>query len=498
MELTNLSVKQLQEGLLAPKRQFSVTEVVKAYLEILHSHENPKKTDEYVGAFVTVLQESALAKAKTLDKKIKQGDKIGSLAGLPLGVKDVIVTQGITTTAGSKILANYKPPYSATMVEKVEAEDAIILGKTNCDEFAMGASGENSAYYPTHNPWDLSRVPGGSSSGSAAAVAAGECLASLGTDTGGSVRQPASFCGVVGVKPTYGRVSRYGLIAMASSLDQGGVIARSVEDAAYLLQVVAGYDNKDATSVDKDVPNYVTQLNKPVKELVVGVPREFFGDGMEQGVAEAVKKAIVEIEKLGAKIKEVSLPSIPYALAVYYVLTPAEVSANLARYDGMRYGESIQESILYETYAQTRGQFLGAEAKRRIMLGTYVLSAGYYDAYYQKAKSVQLAIKSDFAKIFEQVDLLATPTSPIVAFALGSKVDDPLALYLADINTVPVNIAGLPAVSVPCGFVAGLPVGLQLIAKPWEEATLLRLAYAYEQATEWHNKKPSFKNNLWM
>lgn len=493
MELTNLSIKKLQEGLLAKSRQFSVTEVVKSYLEVLDSCENQKKTDEFVGAFITVLQESALVKAKALDKKIEQSDKVGSLVGLPLGVKDVIATQGIITTAGSKILANYKPPYSATMIEKVEAEDAIILGKTNCDEFAMGTSGENSAYYPAHNPWDLSRVPGGSSSGSAAAVAAGECLASLGTDTGGSVRQPASFCGVVGVKPTYGRVSRYGLIAMASSLDQGGVIARSVEDAAYLLQAVSGYDNKDATSVNKNVPNYVAQLNKPVKELIVGIPREFFGEGMEQGVAEAVKKAIAEMENLGVKIKEVSLPSMPYALAAYYILTPAEVSANLARYDGMRYGKSAGENILYETYAQTRGQFFGAEVKRRIMLGTYVLSAGYYDAYYQKAKSVQLAIKHDFTKVFEQVDLLATPTSPTVAFALGSKVNDPLALYLADINTVPVNIAGLPAVSVPCGFVEGLPVGLQLIARPWEEATMLRLAHAYEQATIWHNKKPNLK-----
>jgi aspartyl-tRNA(Asn)/glutamyl-tRNA(Gln) amidotransferase subunit A len=492
MELANLSIRQLREGLLAEKRQFSVTEVVESYLKVLHSHENQKKTNEFVGAFITILQESALAKAKVLDKKIERGDKIGSLAGLPLGVKDVIAIRGIITTAGSKILENYIPPYSATVVEKVEAEDAIILGKTNCDEFAMGASGENSAYYPTHNPWDLSRVPGGSSSGSAAAVAAGECLASLGTDTGGSVRQPAAFCGVVGVKPTYGRVSRYGLIAMASSLDQGGVIARSVEDAAYLLQAVAGYDNKDATSVDRDVPNYVTQLKKPVKELIVGVPREFFGEGMEPSVAESVKKAIVEIEKLGVKIKEVSLPSMPYALAAYYVLTPAEVSANLARYDGMRYGKSARKNILYEAYARTRGQFFGAEVKRRIMLGTYVLSAGYYDAYYQKAKSAQLAIKRGFAKIFEQVDLLATPTSPTVAFTLGSKVDNPLALYLADINTVPVNIAGLPAISIPCGFAGGLPVGLQLIAKSWEEATMLRLAYAYEQVTEWHNKKPQF------
>jgi aspartyl-tRNA(Asn)/glutamyl-tRNA(Gln) amidotransferase subunit A len=493
MELTNLSIKQLQEGLLAEKRQFSAIEVAESYLEILHRHENKKKTNEFVGAFITILEDSALAKAKELDKKIERGDKVGSLVGLPLGVKDVFATQGIITTAGSKILENYKPPYSATVVERVESADVIILGKTNCDEFAMGTSGENSAYYSTHNPWDLSRVPGGSSSGSAAAVAAGECLAALGTDTGGSVRQPAAFCGVVGVKPTYGRVSRYGLIAMASSLDQGGVIARSVEDAAYLLQTIAGYDAKDATSVDNKVPDYIGELNKPVKDLVIGIPREFFGEGMEPGVAEAVKQAIAEIEKLGVKIKEVSLPSMPYALAAYYILTPAEVSANLARYDGMRYGESARKDILYETYARTRGQFLGAEAKRRIMLGTYVLSAGYYEAYYQKAKSVQLAIKHDFAKIFEQVDLLVTPTSPTVAFTLGSKVDDPLALYLADINTVPVNIAGLPAISVPCGFAAGLPVGLQLIAKPWAEATMLRLAYAYEQVTEWHNKKPSFK-----
>ena len=462
--------------------ELSAVEVVTEYAAVI------KKSQ--LNSFITPTLEQAVAAAKAVDERVKRGESVGKLAGVPLAVKDLFVTTGIETTAGSKILRGYVPPYSATVVERLVHEGAIVLGKTNCDEFAMGTSGENSSFGPTKNPWDLTRVPGGSSSGSAAAVAAGECLVALGTDTGGSVRQPASFCGVVGVKPTYGRTSRYGLIAMTSSFDCPGPLARTVEDAAYVLRSIAGRDAHDATSSRQPVPDYVSELPKPIKGLRVGVPREFFAEGLEPGVRAAVEAAITKFGELGAKVVPVSLPSMPYALAAYYVICPSEVSANLARYDGVRYGSRLEASNLYDLYAKTRGALFGAEVKRRIMLGPFVLSAGYYDAYSRTAQAARLAIVRDFAKVFEQVEVLATPTTPTVAFSLGSKVDDPLALYLQDVYTVPANIAGLPAVSVPCGMADGLPVGLQLIGQLWGEATMLRAAYHYEQATPWHTARP--------
>ncbi len=443
-----------------------------------------------LNSFIAPTLDQALVQAEALDEKIRRGEGLGPLAGVPLAVKDVLVTQGVQATAGSKILQGYVPPYGATVVERLTQAGAIVVGKTNCDEFAMGTSGENSAFGPTKNPWDTSRVPGGSSSGSAAAVAAQECLVALGTDTGGSVRQPASFCGVVGVKPTYGRASRYGLIAMTSSFDCPGPFARTVEDAAYVLQAMAGHDPHDATSVHTTVPNYVAELPKPIKGLRVGVPKEFFAEGLDLGVKQVVEEAIAKLEELGAKPREVSLPSMAYALAAYYVICPSEVSANLARYDSVRYGAVAEAATLYERYAKTRGRYFGAEAKRRIMLGTYVLSSGYYDAYYRTAQAARARIKQEFAEVFKTVDALATPTAPTVAFPLGSKANDPLALYLQDVYTVPANIAGLPALSLPCGFSENLPVGLQLIAAPFAESTMLRLAYAYEQVTPWHARQP--------
>ena len=482
MDLTGLSLRSLRQGVVAKK--FSATEVVRDYLTRL------KKNEPSIHAFITVTEAEALSKAKAVDDKVARGEEVGQLAGVPLGIKDVIVTQGTLSTGGSKILRNYVPPYSATVVERLLSQDAVIVGKTNCDEFAMGGSTENSGFFPTSNPWDVTKVPGGSSGGSAAAVSAGACAAALGTDTGGSIRQPASFCGVVGLKPTYGQVSRYGLMAMASSLDQAGPFTRTVEEAALLLQLIAGIDERDDTSRPEAVPDYLTEIKAPIKDLCVGVPQEFFGDGLAKDVRQVVEQAIAKIGELGAKVKPVSLPTMPYALAAYYVITPAEVSANLARYDGMRFGLRQEGKNLYEVYTKTRGLSLGSEVKRRIMLGTYVLSAGYYDAYYRQAQKARVAIKADFARVFEQVDVLATPTAPTIAFELGSKVNDPLAMYLQDIYAVPVNIAGLPGLSIPCGFSQGLPVGLQLIGRTLGEADILRLAWAYEQATEWHTMKP--------
>ena len=475
-----LGLKELTSSIAAGR--VSAVEVVQEYAT--------KIKQSKLNTFITPTLAEALAAAKTVDAQIAQGQPVGKLAGVPLAVKDVIVTRGVQATAGSKILAGYVPPYSATVAERMTQEGAVVLGKTNCDEFAMGTSGENSAYGATKNPWNTSRVPGGSSSGSAAAVAAGECLVALGTDTGGSVRQPASFCGVVGLKPTYGRASRYGLIAMTASFDCPGPLARTVEDAAYVMQAIAGYDVHDATSSKKPVPDYVGGLTQPVKGLRVGVPKEFFAEGLDPSVRTTVETAIAELTKLGVEVVEVSLPSMAYALAAYYVICPSEVSANLSRYDGIRYGAQAEANTLYELYTKTRGSLLGAEVKRRIMLGTYVLSAGYYDAYYRTAQAARSAIVQDFAQAFEKVDVLATPTAPTTAFALGSKADDPLALYLADVYTVPANIAGVPALSVPCGFVNKLPVGLQLIGRAFEEATILRLAHHYEQATSWHTEHP--------
>lgn len=471
MSLTKLSVSELKTGYAAHK--FSVTEVVQSYLARIHTEE-PK-----LNAFITVSAESALAQAKELDKAITNQSEVGELFGVPVAVKDVIVTKHIRSTGGSKILENYIPPYNATIVDRAVSAGAVVLGKTNCDEFAMGSSGENSGYGPTVNPHDASRVPGGSSSGSAAAVAAGEALVTLGTDTGGSIRQPASFCGVVGVKPTYGRVSRYGLMAMASSFDQAGVFARTVTEAAQTLQNMAGYDPHDATSSRHDVPRYAAHLNES-RKFRLGVPQEFFGEGVNTEVKEQVENAIAKLAEAGHEVQSVSVPSVPYALACYYVITPAEVSANLARYDGLRFGKQLAGDNLSQVYAATRGQNLGAEVKRRIMLGTYVLSAGYYDAYYKKAQAVRASISQDFARTFEHLDALITPTTPTTAFKFNEHAHDPLAMYAADINTVPVNIAGLPAISVPWGKAQGMPVGVQVIARAFDEITMFQVAHALE------------------
>jgi len=478
-----LTIASLQQGY--KDRLFSVTEVVKDYLNRLD------KLEPKLKAFLAVQPETALARATELDRAWAGGKAIGPLGGVPVAVKDVIITKGLTTTAASRSLAHYVPPYQSTVVSKILSAGAIILGKTNCDEFAMGASTENSGFYPTFNPWDTTRVPGGSSGGSAAAVAAGQAMVALGTDTGGSIRQPAAFCGVVGIKPTYGRVSRYGLIAMASSLDQAGPLARNVGDAARVLTVMAGADEYDATASQTPVPDYAAELGESVKNLRVGVPQEFFAEGINKPVAQTVRDAIDVLTGLGAKVSAVSIPSMAYALAAYYVMAPAEVSANLARYDGLRFGEQIAGHNLMEVYTKTRGQLFGNEVKRRIMLGTYVLSSGYYEAYYRQALKVKELLKADLTRVWREFDMLATPTTPTVAFPFGSRINDPLAMYLADVYTVPANIAGLPAVSVPCGFVDKMPVGLQLIGSVWSEGMILRMAYAYEQATTWHNYKPS-------
>ena len=475
-----LGIQQLTEKIKA--RELSAVEVVEKFNKTIAASK--------LNSFITPTPQQALAQARQIDEAITKGEKVGSLAGVPVAIKDVIVTKGIRSTGGSKILDNYLPPYDATVVERLKQAGAIIVGKTNCDEFAMGSSGENSGYGPSNNPWDKTKVTGGSSSGSTAAVAAVECVAALGSETGGSVRQPASFCGVVGLKPTYGRLSRHGLMAMTSSLDQVGPLARTVTDTARILQVIAGQDERDATSSRQSVPDYLANLPKDIKGMRIGVAAEFFADGLQAEVKELVEKAIAKIKSLAATIVEVSLPSLEYALAAYYVICPSEVSANLARYDGIRYGGRAGVESLADLYTKTRGQLLGAEAKRRIMLGTYVLSAGYYEAYYRQALLARQVIKKDFDKIFNKVDILATPTTPTTAFALGSKLADPLSMYLADVYTVPVNIAGLPAISLPCGLAGGLPVGLQLIGPAWSEDKLLQVAYQYEQSERWREQLP--------
>lgn len=493
MQLNHLTIKQAHNGL--AKKEFSAVDLVKACLEQI------KKIDKKVSAFISVTEKEALGQAQLVDTKIAKGGKIGILEGIPAAVKDNILVEGVKTTAGSKMLENYVASYDATVIKKLKAAGMILLGKTNLDEFAMGSSTETSYFGPTKNPWDLKRVPGGTSGGSAAAVAADECVYALGSDTGGSIRQPASFCGVVGLKTTYGRVSRYGLIAMASSLDQIGPITKTAEDARIVLEAIAGRDEMDATSV-ADKKQEVKEIS--LKKIKIGVPKEYFVAGMDRGVEKCVKEAIKKLEELGAKIEEVSLPHAKYGLAVYYIIMPAEVSANLARFDGIRYGYSIADSKnppvspfykggLYEVYAFSRAEGFGDEVKRRIMLGTYTLSAGYYDAYYLKAQKVRTLVKQDFEKAFQKVDCLVTPTSPTVAFKLGEKFDDPLTMYLSDIYTVSMNVAGVPAISAPCGFVppsGGLPVGLQIIGKYFDEATILNVAQAYEEATGWHKMKP--------
>jgi aspartyl-tRNA(Asn)/glutamyl-tRNA(Gln) amidotransferase subunit A len=439
-----------------------------------------KAGDPEIHAWLTLCEERALAQARRIDDLAAKGSALPPLAGVPMGIKDVMVTQGVRTTAGSKILENFIPPYDCTAVARLEAAGAIVLGKLNCDEFAMGSSNENSAYGPVHNPRDKSRVPGGSSGGSAAAVAAGMAVATLGSDTGGSIRQPASFCGVVGLMPTYGRVSRYGLIAFASSLDHIGPLTRTVRDAAIVLRVIAGRDPMDSTSADVPVPNYEDELAKPVRGLKLGVPKEYFGEGLDPEVRAAVEAAIARLGAQGAEIVPISLPHTAYAVPAYYVIATAEASANLARYDGVRYGyRSPQARTLTEMYRRSRDEGFGAEVKRRIMLGTYALSAGYYDAYYLKAQRVRTLLTRDFEAAFQQVDAIVTPTAPTAAFKIGEKTDDPLAMYLADIYTVTGDLAGVPGISVPCGTTqSGLPIGLQVLGRHFDKGTVLRVAHA--------------------
>lgn len=478
------SIRELHQQLIT--KTLSATELTQTTLTRIEALEPQLKS------FLAITAESALAKAKAVDEKIAAGDEIGLLAGIPIGIKDNLSTKGIPTTCGSKILENFIPPYESTVTHKLAAAGAIMVGKTNLDEFAMGSSTENSAYQLTANPWDTTRVPGGSSGGSAAAVAADECVVALGSDTGGSIRQPASFCGVVGLKPTYGLVSRYGLVAYASSLDQIGPFGRTVEDAAILLGEIAGYDQKDSTSLKVEIPDYTSYLKPDLKGKTVGVITETFGEGLDDEVAQSVHQAIAQLKELGAEVKEISCPRFRYGLPTYYVIAPSEASANLARYDGVKYGfRSDHPEDLMQMYRETRAAGFGAEVKRRIMIGTYALSAGYYDAYYLKAQKVRTLIKEDFEKAFEEVDVLVSPTAPTTSFKAGEKTADPLSMYLSDLMTIPVNLAGLPGLSLPCGFdQAGLPIGLQIIGNVLREDNVLHVAHAYEQSTEWHTRSP--------
>ena len=466
MELNKLTIKQAHNGL--KNKDFSAIELTESVLNKIKSQNNS------IHAYLTITEELALSQARKVDKKIQNKEKIGILEGIPVAVKDAILVEGIKCTAGSKILENYIAPYDATVIKKLRKAGAIFVGKTNLDEFTMGASGENSAFGPTKNPHDLERVPGGSSSGSAAAVADNQCIYALGSDTGGSIRQPASMCGIVGLKTTYGRVSRYGLIAHASSLDQIGPITKTPEDARIVFDIIKGKDEFDSTSIAEKRDGQIQEID--IKNLKIGVPKEYFVEGIDPRVEEIVKKTISNYEKAGAKIIEVSLPHTEYALACYYIIMPAEACSNLARYDGIKYGLSIDDDNLLEGYLKTRRQGFGDEVRRRIMLGTYVLSAGYYDAYYLKAQKVRTLIKKDFDKAFEKVDVLMTPTSPVTAFKLGEKTNDPVAMYLSDIYTVSVNLAGLPAISIPCGEINGLPVGLQIIGNQFADEKIIQIA----------------------
>ena len=476
MDLHSLTIDDARSAV--QERQTTAASLAEAfYLKI--EHDDPR-----IGAYLTLSKERAMEQALRMDSLAAKGEKLPPLGGVPVGIKDVMVTRGLRTTAGSKILGNFVPPYDCTAVARLEAAGAVVLGKLNCDEFAMGSSNENSAWHPVHNPRDLSRVPGGSSGGSAAAVAADMAVATLGSDTGGSIRQPASFCGVVGLMPTYGRVSRYGLIAFASSLDRIGPLTKTVKDAAIVLRTIAGRDPMDATSAEVPVPDYVAELDKPVRGLKLGVAKEYFGDGLDSEVRKSVEGAIQKLAEAGCEIVPVSLPHTEYAIPTYYIVATAEASSNLARFDGVRYGYRASDArTLSEMYRRTRDQGFGAEVKRRIMLGTYALSAGYYDAYYLKAQKVRTLLVRDFEDAFKQVDAIVTPTSPTAAFKLGEKVDDPLSMYLADIFTVTADLAGIPGISVPCGQTKeNLPVGLQILGKHFDESTILRVARACELA----------------
>ena len=472
---------------LLARGEISSAELTKAVLERIES------VDERVRAFVTVTGEEAMAEARASDERRGPG-RLGPLDGVPMMLKDNLCTRGIRTTCCSKMLENFVPPYNAHVAERLQESGAVMVGKGNLDEFAMGSSTENSAYFTTRNPWDLGRVPGGSSGGATAAVSAGEAMDSLGSDTGGSIRQPASFCGVVGLKPTYGAVSRYGLVAFGSSLDQIGPVTKDVTDSALVMNAIAGHDARDSTSVPFDPPDYTEALVPDIKGMRIGVPKDYFVEGMGQDVVEVMERSIAKLEELGAEVdREVSLPHTKYALAVYYIIAPSEASANLARYDGVKYGYSAQEAgSMWEAMEKTRQHGFGPEVKRRIMLGTYALSSGYYDAYYLKAQKVRTLIRREFEEAFERFDALVAPTCPTPAFELGDKIDDPVQMYLSDICTIPANIAGIPAMSVPAGFSFGLPVGMQIMAKAFREPTLYRLAYAYEQSMGWrHLRAPA-------
>ncbi|RMD71908.1 MAG: Asp-tRNA(Asn)/Glu-tRNA(Gln) amidotransferase subunit GatA [Cyanobacteria bacterium J149] len=479
------SIKKLHQQIKNKER--SAVEITQEYLQRIGELEPKLKS------FLCVTSDLALETAKQVDEKVAKGEEIGVLAGIPIAIKDNMSTKGIPTTCASRILENFIPSYESTVTQKLRDQGAVIVGKTNLDEFAMGSSTENSGYQVTANPWDLERVPGGSSGGSAAAVSANECVVSLGSDTGGSIRQPASFCGVVGLKPTYGLVSRFGLVAYASSLDQIGPFAHTVEDTAILLGAIAGHDPKDSTSLKVKIPDYGQSFTTDLQGLKVGVIKETYSDGLDNIVAEKVNQAIKELEKLGAQVKEISCPRFRYGLPIYYIIAPSEASANLARYDGVKYGIRDESADnLLEMYTKTRAKGFGAEVKRRIMLGTYALSAGYYDAYYLKAQKVRTLIKQDFDNAFQDVDVLVCPTSPTTAFKAGEKTDDPLSMYLSDLMTIPVNLAGLPGMSLPCGFDENnLPIGMQLIGNVLREDVLFKVGYAYQQVTDWHNHNPS-------
>ena len=476
MDLTSLTIDGARSAV--QERKTSAFAMVKAHYAKI------ERDDAKIGAFLTFSKDRALAKAEEMDALAAKGEELPPLGGVPVAIKDVMVTRGVRSTAGSKILGNYIPPYDCTAVARLEAAGAMVLGKTNCDEFAMGSSNENSAWKPVHNPRDLSRVPGGSSGGSAAAVAADMAVAALGSDTGGSIRQPASFCGVVGLMPTYGRVSRYGLIAFASSLDHIGPLTKTVRDAAIVLRATAGRDPMDSTSADVPVPDYVAELEKPVRGLKIGVAKEYFGEGLDGEVRKAIEAAIQKLASFGCEIVDVSLPHTKYAIPTYYIVATAEASANLARFDGVRYGyRAAGARTLSDMYRRSRDEGFGAEVKRRIMLGTYALSAGYYDAYYLKAQKVRALLARDFDEAFKKVDAIVTPTSPTAAFKLGEKVDDPLAMYLADIYTVTASLAGVPGISIPCGETNDkLPIGMQILGKHFDESTILRVANAYERS----------------
>ncbi|MFL1674942.1 Asp-tRNA(Asn)/Glu-tRNA(Gln) amidotransferase subunit GatA [Paenibacillus dendritiformis] len=483
MTLLDMTISQARQDL--ADRKISAAELAEA------SFARIAQTDGRVQAFLTLNEEGAKAQAKRIDERRAAGETLHPLAGIPAGLKDNIVSEGMRTTCASRFLENYEPVYDGTVARKLKEADVVTVGKLNMDEFAMGGSNENSAYQVTRNPWDLERVPGGSSGGSAAAVAAGQVSFALGSDTGGSIRQPASYCGIVGLKPTYGLVSRFGLVAFASSLDQIGPLTNNVEDAAHVLQAIAGYDPMDSTSARVDIPDYAAALSGEVRGLRIGVPSEYIGQGVDPKVKEAVLAALKVYEQLGATWEEVSMPHTDYAVATYYLLASSEASSNLARFDGVRYGvRAEQPGNLLELYLQSRSQGFGPEVKRRIMLGTYALSSGYYDAYYLKAQKVRTLIQRDFEQAFQKYDILLGPTAPTTAFRLGEQIDDPLQMYLNDILTIPVSLAGVPAISIPCGLADGMPVGLQLIGRAFDEATVLRAAHAFEQNTDHHKLRP--------